>query len=66
MLKITIDHNNDLISFEKDGKANGEMKLKYPYQFQQVLVEILDRIDNLSDVSIEEIDEDNRRLVDEW
>ena len=69
MITITIDHNNDIITItNSDLPRTGKRELKWvgsTVELKRFLIELLNMMD-LSEVTLEEIDEDVRRIVEEW
>ncbi len=60
-IKITIDHNNDLVNMDgTEFKITGSM-----LQIKNFLIELFNVIEP-SNLILEEINEDTRRIVDEW
>lgn len=68
-MTITIDCNSDeiTISTNTNGKLEEvNMKCNSPYQTIEILQEIFHRLPNLTNITLEKIDEDYRTIVDEW
>ena len=69
MITITINHNDDTITvinsdLPRTGKLNYTVKGS-TFELKDFLVELLNIMD-LSEVTLEEINEDVRRIVEEW
>lgn len=69
MITITIDHNNDSIQVINDTfKQTGKLEFKWvgsTMELKKFLIELLNVMD-LSEVTLEEINEDVRRIIEEW
>ncbi len=70
-MEIIIDYNNDKIEIQDDTNPEAIFKVKEPQKFQQVLFELLNRIDEIDGISLRgisliTIDEDTKTTVGEW
>lgn len=70
MIRITIDHNQDLITvtnsdFPKTGKMEFKIFKSSTVELRRFMIELLNMMD-LSEITLEEIDEDIRKTVEEW
>ena len=67
-ITVTVDHNNDELVLSLDDKAVKTISIKGTSvsRVQEFLERLLEEMDSAAYVSLEQIDEDKRKTINEW